>query len=169
MREQIVIRQFREDDLDQVIRINRRCLPENYSRLFFLELYKRSPSLFLVAEVEGRIVGYALCRIEFGFPEMGKIGFLTKKGHLVSIAVVGRYRRRGIGTELMKDAMKAMLEYDAKECYLEVRVSNKNAILMYEKLGFVARKRTPKYYRDGEDAFVMARSLPHNSEPTGPR
>ncbi len=155
------IRQFREGDLDQVIDINRRCLPENYSKMFFLELYKRFPNLFLVAVVKRRVVGYALCRIELGFPDLGHIGFLTKKGHLVSIAVLENHRRKGVGMLLMKKVLKAMEEYNAKECFLEVRISNNNAILMYKKLGFVDKKHLPGYYRDGEDAFMMTRRLPY--------
>ncbi|UCD72896.1 MAG: ribosomal protein S18-alanine N-acetyltransferase [Candidatus Bathyarchaeota archaeon] len=161
MQKRFEIRQFRETDLDQVVDINRRCLPENYSRIFFLELYKRFPSLFQVAVMKRGVIGYALCRIELGFPDLGHIGFLTKKGHLVSIAVLKNHRRKGVGILLMKNVMKAMEEYNAKECFLEVRVSNRSAILMYEKLGFVDKKRLPGYYRDGEDAFMMTRSLPY--------
>ena len=62
---------------------------------------------------------------------------------------------------LMKNVMKAMEEYKAKECFLEVRVSNSSAILMYKKLGFVDKRRLPGYYRDGEDAFLMTRRLPY--------
>lgn len=153
------IRQFKENDLDQVISINRRCLPENYSRIFFLELYKRFPSLFIVAEEQGRVVGYALARVEIGFPDLEHLGFLTKKGHLVSIAVLQKFRHRGIGTALTRNIMKAMAKYDAKECYLEVRVSNKPAFILYRKLGFVSKKRAKGYYKDGEDAHVMTKRL----------
>jgi len=159
MQKRIEIRQFKENDLDQVITINRRCLPENYSRIFFLELYKRFPSLFIVAEEHGRAVGYALARVEIGFPDLERLGFLTKKGHLVSIAVLQKFRHKGIGTVLMRNIMKAMTKYDAKECYLEVRVSNKPAIIMYEKLGFVSKKIAEGYYKDGENARIMAKRL----------
>jgi ribosomal-protein-alanine N-acetyltransferase len=162
MQKKFEIRQFREVDLDQVVNINRRCLPENYSKMFFLELYKRFPSLFQVAVVKRRVIGYVLCRIELGFPDLGHLGFLTKKGHLVSIAVLENHRRKGVGMLLMKNIMKAMEEYGAKECYLEVRISNSSAILMYKKLGFVDKRRAPRYYRDGEDAYVMTRALPYD-------
>ena len=160
MLKRLEIRQFKEDDLDQVININRKSLPENYDRMFFVELYRRFPKLFMVAEVNGRVIGYALCRMELGFPDLGSFGFLGKRGHIVSIAVLEEHRRMGIGTGLMKQVMKAMGEHGIGECYLEVRVSNKGAIQMYEKLGFVTSKRAPGYYKDGEDAFVMSRKLP---------
>jgi ribosomal-protein-alanine N-acetyltransferase len=45
------------------------------------------------------------------------------------------------------------------EIYLEVRVSNDSAINMYERLGFFKKSRLRSYYRDGEDAFLMALEL----------
>jgi len=49
--------------------------------------------------------------------------------------------------------------YDTTEVYLEVRVSNTPAISLYEKLGFRVVGRIPRYYSDGEDAYIMARPL----------
>ncbi len=164
MQKRLQIRRFKENDLDQVISINRKCLPENYSRMFFVELYKRFPSLFIVVEENARIIGYALARVELGFPDLEHLGFLTKKGHLVSIAVLQKYRHRGIGTALLKRIMNAMTKYGAKECYLEVRVSNNDAISMYEKLGFTSKRRVTGYYKDGENAYVMTKRLPPQKE-----
>jgi len=60
----------------------------------------------------------------------------------------------------MKEAMINMQKYNAKECYLEVRISNKPAITLYKKLGFQTVKVIRHYYMDGEDAYLMARKLP---------
>ena len=109
MQKRFEIRQVRESDLDQVINVNRKCLPENYSKMFFLELYKRFPGLFPVAVVKRRVIGYALCRMELGFPDLGHFGFLTKKGHLVSIAVLENHRQKGVGMLLMKNIMLTTL------------------------------------------------------------
>jgi ribosomal-protein-alanine N-acetyltransferase len=46
-----------------------------------------------------------------------------------------------------------------EEVYLEVRVSNSAAIKMYEKLNFKVKSRLKSYYRDGEDAYLMALEL----------
>jgi ribosomal-protein-alanine N-acetyltransferase len=45
------------------------------------------------------------------------------------------------------------------EIYLEVRVSNTGAINMYQKLRFDTKSRLRSYYRDGEDAYLMALEL----------
>ena len=42
------------------------------------------------------------------------------------------------------------------ELYLEVRCSNTEGVRLYEKLGFIIKQRLKAYYRDGEDAFLMA-------------
>ncbi|MEM3173505.1 MAG: ribosomal-protein-alanine N-acetyltransferase RimI, partial [Candidatus Bathyarchaeia archaeon] len=65
------IRKFRLEDLDQVMYINRTCLPENYSTHFFIDLYKSFPETFIVAEKDDQVVGYIMCRIESGFSGFG--------------------------------------------------------------------------------------------------
>jgi len=141
--------------------INRACLPENYSSFFFLDLHKRFPETFLVAEDNGEVVGYVMCRIEKGLPVFGISP--KKKGHVISIAVLPEYQRHGIGYALMQQAMQSMLLYDAKECFLEVRTSNTPAVKLYKKMQFEIRRTLRGYYADGEDAYMMARKLPFKS------
>lgn len=145
--------------------INRICLPENYSSFFFTDLHEKFPATFIVVEENGEVVGYAMCRIERGIPSFKIIG-LTKKGHLISIAVLPEYQRRGIGYALMRELMQAMLLYEATECFLEVRVSNTAAVNLYKKLGFEIARTKRGYYADGEDAYSMSRKLSFTSEET---
>lgn len=158
VRKGYLIREFTYKDLDRVVWINRTCLPENYPTFFFVGLYQRYPKSFLVAEINRVVVGYVMCRVERGFSYIDR-GRWVKKGHIVSIAVVPEARGRGIGTDLMIHAMRALKEnYGVDEYYLEVRVSNFVAIHLYEKLGFKKIKVLKGYYLDGEDAYLMARS-----------
>lgn len=152
------LRQFKPDDLDDVIRVNHTCLPENYSAYFFMDLYERYPATFIVAEIGNEIVGYIMCRIETGFSHFGLFG-ISKKGHVVSVAVLPEYQRKGIGTDLLRKAMYGMRLYGAKECYLEVRTTNSAAVRMYDKLDFKTVRKAKAYYADGEDAHVMAKKL----------
>ena len=149
------IRRFTPSDLDGVIRINRECLPENYSTLFFMNLFKRFPETFIVAEANKEIVGYIMCRVETGIPSFKLLG-ITRKGHVISIAVLPEHHRKGIGYKIIQQALQAMANYKAKECYLEVRESNTAAITLYKKLGFKIAKTIRNYYADGEDALLMA-------------
>lgn len=152
LEQKFILRKFKNEDLEEVIYINRVCLPENYSAYFFIDLYVNYPETFIVAEVDNKVVGYIMCRIETGFS-----GFsLIKRGHVISIAVLPGYRRMGIGKALLLEALKAMVKhYGARECYLEVRVSNTPAINLYKKVGFEISRVIKGYYADGEDAYLM--------------
>jgi len=152
------LRRFQPADLEKVVHINQVCLPENYSNYFFMDLYEHYPETFVVAEVNDELVGYIMCRIETGLPDFGLLG-ITRRGHVISVAVLPQYQRRGIGQALMQEAMLRMRTYKAKECYLEVRASNTPAINMYKKLGFETSRTVHGYYADGEDAAVMTRKL----------
>jgi len=160
LQETFKLRKFNSGDLEQVVHINRLCLPENYTNYFFAELHKRFPETFLVAEENGEIVGYVMCRIETGLS-----GFrgIIKKGHVVSIAVLPSYQHKGIGRALMMKVMENMVLYNAKLCFLEVRVSNEAAVKLYKNLGFKVTRVIRGYYVDREDAYVMSRELPFKS------
>lgn len=150
------IRPFKPDDLEAVVNINLTTLPENYSSSFYLNHFYSYPKAFLVAEMDGKIVGYAMCRLEYGISSL-KFGF-SHKGHVISVAVIPEYRKQGIGRALMNEAMAAMNGYGSSEYYLEVRVSNLPAVAMYQKLGYRIAKRLRGYYMDGEDAYLMAKA-----------
>ncbi len=154
MIEEYAVRPFDRDDIDSVVSINRSCLPENYPAQFFLGLYLHAPKSFIVAECSEGICGYIMCRIERGISSFGRSP--VKKGHVVSVAVRDEHRHHGIGTKLVEAAMKGMQEYGASEFFLEVRKTNESAISVYEKLNFEIKRVLKGYYRDGEDAYLMA-------------
>jgi len=162
------VRRARDEDLPGVMSVNLRSLPENYWPGFFKYVLDNWPQAFLVAEVNGEIVGYAMSRVEetadpvlLGlFDERGRItgfpGEARRVGHLISIAVLEEYRGRGIGKALLAETIRALRDhYRVESVYLEVRVSNERAIGLYKKFGFRVGRRIPYYYRDGEDAYVM--------------
>lgn len=140
------------------MRINQICLPENYSPDFFMDLYDRFPAAFIVAEEDNKIVGYMMCRIESNL--LGFASGNAKKGHVISIAVLPEHQHQGIGEALMLETLKNMKAiYKAKECYLEVRVSNIPAVTLYRKLGFIIKRTLHGYYADNESAYMMTKKL----------
>ena len=162
----IALRQFVPDDLLQVIEINRICLPENYNSTFFLDIHRNLPDAFIVAEANGKVVGYIMCRLEHGLSETRRFNFV-KKGHIVSVAVLPEHRRTGIGSALATEALKALSKHKAGECFLEVRVTNEPAINLYKKLGFSIARKASHYYFDGADAYVMSFRIPPESSNAG--
>ena len=152
------MRRFTPADLEAVININRICLPENYAAYFFIDTYNTLPDCFTVAESEGRVVGYIMCRLEHGFSDLKKLRF-AKKGHIISVAVMPDYRNLGMGTSLVQQTLSALSALHVDECYLEVRTTNVPAIDLYKKLGFQVTRTIPRYYFDASDAYVMIKPL----------
>jgi ribosomal-protein-alanine N-acetyltransferase len=105
------------------------------------------------AEPGGELLGYLMC------------ARYDTVWHLMNIAVDPSQRRRGIAWALLE----RMIERAGPEQQytLEVRPSNAPAITLYERLGFRAAGRRPRYYRDnGEDALIMWRTLETTSRST---
>ena len=150
-----IIRRCEPSDLISVMEINMKTLPEHYSDYFYESLLTDMPESFLIAENVGTFIGYIMCKSEFGFSNFKKLGYV-KKGHVVSVAVLDQFRGSGIGSALVEEAFKGVKEKQCDEMYLEVRCSNTDAVKLYEKLGMIVKQRLRSYYRDGEDAYMMA-------------
>jgi len=132
-------------DLDDVMEIENASFSLPWSRwMFERELMDRKHSQFLVARSGDEIAGY--------------IGFwlVLEEVHIVTIAVRSDYRRRGIGSILMLEALNAAMRLGAERATLEVRVTNLPAQGLYRKLGFITVSIRKRFYSDtGEDAYVM--------------
>ncbi|MHA1310686.1 MAG: GNAT family N-acetyltransferase [Candidatus Helarchaeota archaeon] len=162
MSENIRLRLFNDNDLNGVVKVNRAALPENYASYFFLEVYYKFPQGFWVAENtrNGSIIGYCMWRVEKTFSNFAISLRRIKIAHLISIAVLEDFRRQKIGERLLKFGMDSMARfYQVQEYYLEVRISNTSAIKLYEKYNFKKIKVLKGYYKDGEDAYLMAYKL----------
>ncbi len=149
------------EDLKKVISINLITLPEHYSYYFFEDLLKTSPESFIVAEKDGKIVGYIMCRIEYGFSNFKRFS-LSRKGHIVSLAVLEDHRGNGLGKSLISSATEALKQKGCNEVYLEVRVTNDEAVSIYKKLGFKITSVVSGYYRDNEKANLMGIQFTEN-------
>jgi len=150
-----ILRRCELGDIIPVMEINLSTLPEHYSDYFYESLLEELPEAFIVAEISGKVIGYIMCKMEHGFSNFKKLGFV-KKGHVVSIAVMDEYRGKGFGSAIVNEGINGVKIRQCSELYLEVRCSNNDAVRLYEKLGFSIIQRLKAYYRDGEDAYVLA-------------
>lgn len=80
---------------------------------------------------------------------------VIKRGYIAMLAVDVKYRKRKIGSNLVRRAIQAMAEDDADEVVLETEITNRPALRLYENLGFVRDKRLFRYYLNGVDALRL--------------
>jgi ribosomal-protein-alanine N-acetyltransferase len=150
----IIIRRCTLEDLEAVIDVNERELPEDYPYFFYKSILDNYPESFLVAcDDNGKVIGYIMWRVEKS-PAIHSLK-LINKGHLVSIAVLKDFRRLGVATALLNNSMKNVKKHKIHEFVLEVRVSNYSAINLYRKFNFATNSIKERYYRDGENAYFM--------------
>ncbi len=152
------IRYAEAGDVPAVINVNSATLPEHYSDYFYYEILNEFPNTFIVAEIGGQVVSYIMCRIEYGLSVMKRFG-LARKGHIISVATLQEHRGKGVGTNLIQRAMEEMRKGGCKEVFLEVRVTNDEAVSLYRKLTFLVSGTMQGYYKDGESAYLMAQQL----------
>jgi ribosomal-protein-alanine N-acetyltransferase len=93
------------------------------------------------------VVGYVISRV------------VNSSGHVIAIAVDPEKRRRGTGKTLMVETMNRLKRFGANNVWLEVRISNNDAIEFYKKLGFVKGGIVRGYYSDSEDAIILKRLI----------
>jgi ribosomal-protein-alanine N-acetyltransferase len=78
------------------------------------------------------------------------------EAHVTNIAVRSDRRRQGVGTAVMVGLMGLAQSKGANRMTLEVRVSNRPAQELYNRLGFRSAGVRPRYYMDNrEDALIM--------------
>jgi ribosomal-protein-alanine N-acetyltransferase len=140
--QEVRVRRLAYSDLPAVIAIERRSFPTPWSlAMFVLELSKPS-GICLAAHAGEDLLGYVIC------------SRYDQVWHLMNIAVSPDHRRGGVASRLMRrlfEESRGELPFT-----LEVRVSNQQAIAMYEGFGFRSAGVRPRYYHDnGEDALIM--------------
>ena len=145
-----IIRIGEKRDIPYIQQIEAASYDNPWPNSLFYLLQSQSPDLFLVADHDGEIIGYAIGEIEKDVK--GSIG------HIVNIAVTVLWRRRGIGNRLLDDLERLFLEYGVTKAYLEVRITNDGAQALYKRRGYEIIKTLKKYYVN-EDGFYMEKSF----------
>jgi ribosomal-protein-alanine N-acetyltransferase len=142
----IELRRLEMRDLDRIEEIERESYPTPWSRSMFAgELAKPSSVCLGAFDKESEaLVGYLI------------ISRYVDAWHVMNVAVEPSQRRRGIAQKLLERLFELTANDSRRGYTLEVRVSNANAIRLYERLGFQARGLRRGYYTDNrEDALIM--------------
>lgn len=151
MRE-VIIRRMTMADVDGVAAVEAATFPTPWSRDAFESEMRNVAARYLVAEAEGRIIGFAGAWI------------ILDESHITNIAVLSDDRGQGIGRRLTHGLMQYLSNLGAAYVTLEVRKSNAVAQNLYASLGFLKLGVRKRYYEDnGEDALIMV--CDHMPEP----
>jgi ribosomal-protein-alanine N-acetyltransferase len=154
----IELRRLEMRDLDRIEEIERESYPTPWSRSMFAgELAKPSSICLGAFDTESDLlVGYLI------------ISRYVDAWHVMNIAVAPSERRRGIAQDLLERLFEVTANDSRRGYTLEVRVSNANAIRLYERLGFQARGLRRGYYTDNrEDALIMWKDPLPTGQPAG--
>lgn len=145
----IIIRAMKLEDLEDVLSIEEKTFPTPWTRKSFeMEIKDNLLSTYIVAEFDGKIVGYA------------GVWSIIDEGHITNIAVDERYKGRSIGNYLLVALMKHCVKNNIFKMTLEVRRTNFVAINLYKKHGFMEKGIRKNYYVDeNEDAIIMWKTI----------
>ncbi len=141
----VLIRRMHFSDAGAVHAIEADTFPRPWSQADFeKEMTQNACARYLVAETEGKIVGFAGAWL------------ILDEGHITNIAVQKEYRGRGIGERLTAALMQYAANLGVVYMTLEVRRGNLIAQSLYKKLNFEYVGVRKRYYEDnGEDAFLF--------------
>ncbi|KAJ3671805.1 hypothetical protein LUZ60_007884 [Juncus effusus] len=131
-------------------------LSEPYSIFTYRYFVYLWPNLTFLAFHKGKCVGTVVCK-------MGEHRN-TFRGYIAMLVVIKPYRGKGIASELVTRAIRVMMESGCDEVTLEAEVTNKGALALYGRLGFVRAKRLYRYYLNGVDAFRLKLLFPRPAD-----
>lgn len=139
---------MQERHLDDLARLEQICFSQPWSRASLLEEIENPTAVFLVAEEDGRTLGYAGMHVVCG------------EGYIDNIAVFPEARRKGVARQLLDSLIKWLRQQEGVFLTLEVRPSNAAAVSLYRSLGFQEVGRRPRFYTAPiEDALLMTFTL----------
>lgn len=143
-REGYTLREMRERDFDDVVRLEEEIFPEAWMRDDFETALGNRDQLFLVVEKEGHVAAYCGSWLIVDCTE------------ILNIATAVEHRKQGLA-RWMLEVVRRESEREGAVCFqLEVREHNLPAISLYESCGFKVVGRRKNYYNHPkEDAILM--------------
>ena len=132
-------------DLDAVQRIERASFTTPWPAYAYRqEIETNRLAHYIVARAGVEVVGFA------------GMWMMVDQAHVTTFAVHPRWRRKGVGSQMVVALLAMARTLGARQATLEVRLSNLAARHLYERFGFRPVGIRPRYYSDnGEDALIM--------------
>ena len=152
------LRPMRRIDLDSVMAIETQIYPFPWTQQIFTDCIRVGYTC-RVMERDGQIVGYSVMSLG------------ASEAHVLNISISQEYQQQGLGSSLLSHMLELAVERKTDTVFLEVRPSNKPALALYDKAGFVQIGTRKDYYpadHGREDALILALHLNPNQMLTKP-
>ena len=143
----MIVRAWEEKDIAAIADIENKSFADPWTEGMLLDTLRFPVYHTFLAEDGGQVCGY------------GCLILLFEDAELANIAVAPTHRGQGVGKLLMEKMHDYAKTFGAERMLLEVRVSNASAIGLYKKYGYERYGLRENYYADGEDAYLMQKSL----------
>ena len=145
----MIVRRARLADQEAVLRIERQSMLDPWSAPQIAAELVVVNGIGWVAEADGLVCGYVFFRV------------CAPESELLRLAVAPSWRRKGVGRNLMEEALSFLKDLQGCNCcMLEVRATNEEAQRLYLQADFVRIGRRKAYYSHPvEDAIVLRRDL----------
>jgi ribosomal-protein-alanine N-acetyltransferase len=145
---QVTIDLMGRSDLPEILAIERESFSSPWTAGMFTEELENTLAQCLVIRITDKgksvISAYIIFRL------------IADEAHLHNLAVKKESKRQGLAQSLMETMKDIAMQVGICARTLEVRETNKEAISLYRKCGFVVKGRRPLYYTDThEDALIM--------------
>ena len=140
-------RAWRYEDIKAIEQIERASFTDPWNFQMFADSFFNEAFVSILAEDNGKVVAY------------GGAYCVYETGDIMNIAVDEAYQKRGVARKMLDELCFTAKQRGVERMTLEVRVSNRNAIVLYSRYGFVGLYCRTRYYADGEDAIVMELKL----------
>ncbi|MCG7910565.1 MAG: ribosomal protein S18-alanine N-acetyltransferase [Candidatus Thiodiazotropha taylori] len=141
------MRPMREEDLAQVFALEIEVYPFPWTEGIFNDCLRVGYSCWVLT-MDDLVIGY------------GVMSVIIDEAHILNICISPEWQRRGLGEKLLRRLIKVAAQHGAETVFLEVRVSNRVALRLYEKIGFVEVGMRKAYYPDHndnrEDALLLS-------------
>ena len=131
-------------DFAQVLAIEETCFEFPWTEEEFRQCLQERNCLGMVAEHEGRVVGF--------------IVYETPKNRIfvTNIAVAPEFQRHGIARQMIQKLVSKMIHQQRHKVAISIRETNLPALLCFRALGFRAVTVLKNFYEDqNEDTYVL--------------
>ena len=131
-------------DMAEVLQIEDRSFEFSWSEEDFIRCLRQRNCIGMIAEHNERVVGFMIYELH------------RNRLHVLNFAVHPDFRRRGVGSQMIRKLVSKLSPQRRSRIMLEVRETNLDAQLFFRDLGFRAVSLLRDFYEDTtEDAYLM--------------